>query len=325
MSSAPAFYCVADDRYFLGAVGLVNSLRLVGHSEPIFLLDCGLTPRQRGLLAGQVTVLDGPPEVPPWLLKAVAPLRHPARSMVLVDADMVIVRSLAPLIAEASAGRIVAFRDRQQRYFAEWGELLGLGPVDPRPYVSSGLVFLDDSLGARVLRLMEECRDKVDFDRTFWRGNDRQYPFLYADQDVLNAILSTRVDAERLMALANRLAPNPPYRGLRVTDEAGLRCAYRDGTEPYALHQYVRKPWLERSYHGAYSRLLARLLIAPDVSVRVPEAEVPSHLRSGLRARGERAVASVRDFMRWRFGDRLPAPVGTRLEDMRRRREGGGT
>ena len=40
-----AFYCVADERYFLGAVGLINSLRLVGHDEPIHLLDCGLRAR----------------------------------------------------------------------------------------------------------------------------------------------------------------------------------------------------------------------------------------------------------------------------------------
>ena len=46
---AAAFYCVADERYFLGAVGLINSLRLVGHTEPIFLLDCGLTAAQRRL------------------------------------------------------------------------------------------------------------------------------------------------------------------------------------------------------------------------------------------------------------------------------------
>ena len=26
-----AFYCVADERYFLGAVAMINSLRLVGH------------------------------------------------------------------------------------------------------------------------------------------------------------------------------------------------------------------------------------------------------------------------------------------------------
>jgi hypothetical protein len=46
-----AFYCVASRLYFLGAVGLVNSLRLVGHEEPVFLLDCGLTEGQRALTA----------------------------------------------------------------------------------------------------------------------------------------------------------------------------------------------------------------------------------------------------------------------------------
>src|SRR6266508_2253741 len=72
------FYCVADRRYFLGAVGLVNSLRLVGHDEPIYLLDCGLTVEQRELLAPHVTLVAAPTEAPPWLLKTVAPLSRPA-------------------------------------------------------------------------------------------------------------------------------------------------------------------------------------------------------------------------------------------------------
>ena len=55
-----AFYCVSDERYFLGAVGLINSLRLVGHTEPIYLLDCGLTEAQRELLAAEVELVDAP-------------------------------------------------------------------------------------------------------------------------------------------------------------------------------------------------------------------------------------------------------------------------
>ena len=69
--SGAAFYCVADERYFLGAVGLVNSLRIVGHDEPIYLLDCGLTGRQRELLAGQVTLVNAPDGAPPTLLKTI--------------------------------------------------------------------------------------------------------------------------------------------------------------------------------------------------------------------------------------------------------------
>ena len=122
-----AFYCVADSRYFLGAVGLVNSLRLVGHREPIYLLDCGLDDEQRRLLEREVELVAAPAEAPPWLRKTVAPLSRPAEVAVLVDADMVIARPLDELIDRAAGGRVIAFRDRQQRFFSEWGDLLGLG------------------------------------------------------------------------------------------------------------------------------------------------------------------------------------------------------
>ncbi len=55
MTPPVAFYCISSDLYFPGAVALVNSLRLVGHTEPIFLLDCGLSDAHRELLATEVT------------------------------------------------------------------------------------------------------------------------------------------------------------------------------------------------------------------------------------------------------------------------------
>ncbi len=39
---------------------MINSLRLNGHREPIYLLDCGLSDDQRELLAAEVTVVDAP-------------------------------------------------------------------------------------------------------------------------------------------------------------------------------------------------------------------------------------------------------------------------
>jgi hypothetical protein len=319
-----AFYCVADSRYFLGAVAMINSLRLQGHDAPVFLLDCGLSGAQREVLAPYVTIATAPDSAPPWLMKTIIPLTHPARVMVLVDTDMVVTRPLTPLIDEALRGRVVVFEDRQDRFFSEWGELLELGTARRRPYVSSGLTFLGGSVGAEVLRLMDERQSRVDFDLTFWRANVREYPFLYADQDVLNAILCTRADREHILALDQRLAATPPYRGLRVVDEAGLRCTYRDGTEPYVVHQYVRKPWLERTYHGIYSRLLARLLLGSDVAVRVPESVVPLRMRDGFLARAERARVNAKDFLRWHLGDLLPRPIGARVEALRRRRAAGG-
>jgi hypothetical protein len=302
-----AFYCVSDDRYFLGAVGMLNSLRLLGHREPVYVLDCGLTAHQRQLLAPHATLVPAPSEAPPWLLKTVAPLRHPAEVMVLIDADIVATRSLAELIERAAEPRVIAIENDTDRFVAQWGELLGLGEVRRQPYLSSGLVFLGQPVGTDVLQLMAELQDRVDFDRTFWRDNVPDYPFLYGDQDVLNAILASRVERHRVTALPNRLAPNPPFHGLRVVDEAMLRCAHRDGTEPYGLHHFAPKPWLEPTHHGVYSRLLCRLLTADDVPIRVDEAQLPLRLRSGARAWLARKRVDARETFDWHVRKPLAA------------------
>jgi hypothetical protein len=302
-----AFYCVADERYFLGAVAMINSLRLHGHTEPIFLLDRGLRGDQRDLLGREVRFVEGPAEAPPWLQKTIAPLLHPADVIVLIDSDMIVTRPLGRLIDRARGGRLVAFRNDRDRFVPEWGELLDLGTARRGPYISSGLVFMDGGLGEQVLRLLEDRQARVDLDLTFARQNAAGYAFLYPEQDVLNAIIATRLDPDQVDALGNELAPNPPYRGLRLTDEARLRCSHQDGSEPYVLHQFVRKPWLEPMYHGIYSRLFARLLLATDLAIRIPEEHVPLRMRSGIRARAERLVVNVVDLGRWYLGERLPA------------------
>lgn len=315
-----AFYVVSNETYFIGAAALVNSLRVVGHDEPIYLCDCGLTAKQRALVAPHVRLVDAPTDVPPWLLKTVAPLAHPADVMVLIDADMIATRRLDDLAAIAQAGRIVAVRNDRERFVPEWGELLGLGPVRRRPYVSSGLVGLPNGLGGEVLGLMSERQSAVDFEQTFWRRNVRDYPFLYADQCILNAILmSPRVEASATVALDHRLAPTPPYRGLGIADEASLRCAYDDGTEPYVVHQFARKPWLQPVFHGVYSKLLVSLLAREDVAVRIPSSAIPRRLRQGAMAAATRVGVSAYDTGRWHLGERLPQAVGNRVEDARRR------
>ena len=80
---------------------------------------------------------------------------------------------------------------------------------------------------------------------------------------MLNAILCTRPQADRLETLDQRLAPVPPFRGLRPHAGSGLRCVDRDGIEPYVIHQFVRKPWIEPMYHGIYSELLRRAWLEP--------------------------------------------------------------
>ena len=297
-----AFYCVADARYFLGAVGLVNSLRLLGHDEPVFLLDCGLDPPQRALLEPEAEVIDAPAGVPPWLLKTVVPLARPADLMVLLDTDIVVTRVLAPLLERARAGSLVAFRNPEDRFVPEWGGLLGLGPAERGAYVSSAALAANRSVGAEILGLLAEHQRAVDFDRTYWRGGPPDYPFRFGDQDVLNAILSSGDWADRLDALDARLAATPPFEGLRVDDESSLRCSYADGAEPFLVHHHVTKPWLEPTHHGVYSQLLRRLLIGDGVAIRVPPEWLPQRFRRGARAYLARARVNLAQQVRFRLG-----------------------
>jgi hypothetical protein len=188
---------------------------------------------------------------------------------------------------------VVAFENDRPRFVASWGELLDLGPARPRPYVSSGLVCLGAATGAEVLRLLDDRQARVDFERTFWRRGVADYPFLYADQDVLNAILCTRIDPARIVTVENRLAANLPFDGVRIVDELPPRCAHADGTEPYALHHFDRKPWLERVRSNVYSRLLTRLLLDPDSPLRLDPAELPPRLRDGPAAAAERLATDL--------------------------------
>jgi hypothetical protein len=321
VSSRPraAFYCVSSGVYFLGAVGLINSLRLQGHAEPIFLLDCGLTASQRELLSPHVTLVPAPADAPPYLLKTFAPMRHPAAVMVLIDVDMIVTRPLTELIEMASRGQVLAVENQMDRFVPEWGDLLDLGPIRRQPYLSSGLVLLGGSVGEAVLRLMDDRQRQVEYELGYLARNVPDYPFLYLDQDVLNAILATRLEADRLVALDSRLAPVPPFAGLRITNEKALSCSYEDGVEPYVVHQYLPlKPWLEAVYDGAYSQLLRRSLAGPDVAVRVPRPQIPLRMRTGPLAYAERRLINAREQLRWRLGG-LVRQLGARVETRRRR------
>jgi hypothetical protein len=302
-----AFYCVSDASYFLGAVAMVNSLRVLGHSEPIYVLDCGLTEAQRDHLSGGATIVPASDDSPPFLHKTAAMRAHPAKVMVLIDADIIVTRPLGGLIERASDDRVVAVADRLDRFVPEWGDLLGLGPAHPRQYISSSLVFLGGEFGWNVVQLMDEAQHRIELEGAAYsraleptrsgksaiRGFNLDagtfdasvldHPWCFADQDVLNAVLSIEATLEQVEALDVRLVATAPFTGVRVVDEETLRCAYDDGTEPYALHHlFPVKPWLEPAIPGVYSQLLMRLVHGRDVAVRVPNRELPPHMRSGL-------------------------------------------
>jgi hypothetical protein len=227
--------------------------------------------------------------------------------MAILDADMVATRSLAPLLELARQGKLVAFRDPEDRFFSQWGELLDLGPIERRPYLGSGAIVAPRALATEVLGLMEASRDVVDFEQTYWGRDTPGYPFRYADQDLFNAVAAARVPADRVAALEARLAPTPPFAGLRVADAGALRVSYGDGTAPFLVHHHVAKPWLEPTHHGVYSQLLRRLLVGDDVAIRPPSAWLPLRFRTGLRAFAARKRVNAAQRLRWHVREPLSA------------------
>ena len=292
---ALAFYCVTGRDFFPGAVALLNSLRLVGHEEPLFVLDHGLDPGQRERLAAHAEVVPAPAgDDPPSLLKMVLPRDRPADVVALLDTDLIATRSLAPLAETAASGSLVAFENDVPRHFPEWGELLGLGEVRPGPYLTTSAIFAGAAMADRVLPVVAERQRAVDTGRTWVAGGDPDDPLYYLDQDVLNAVVHSQLEPEELHALDARLAPIPPFAGVRIADRQTLRCAHRDGTEPYFLHHAFRKPWLVPIRANPYSRLLTRLLLADDVPLRLEPGELPPRLRGGLSGAASRLAVDAR-------------------------------
>ena len=81
---------------------------------------------------------------------------------------------------------------------------------------------------------------------------------------------------------------------MRIADRRTLRCAHRDGAEPYFLHHAFRKPWLVPIRANVYSRLLTRLLLADDVALRLDPAELPPRLRGGIAGAASRIAVDTR-------------------------------
>src|SRR5262245_65861441 len=99
MSSAPGedfdrihLFTIADQDYFLGLAGLVNSLRLHGCDAPLTVLDLGLTPSQRELFGAQCEFLSSREleGLHPWLLPPFACTLRPADIVLYGDADVIV-------------------------------------------------------------------------------------------------------------------------------------------------------------------------------------------------------------------------------------------
>ncbi len=296
-----AFYCVADRRYFTGAVALLNSLRLVGQREPLVVLDRGLEDSQRALLEREAIVLPTARQRPGVLSKLEAPLKLPAtEALALIDADIIAVRPLTALLECAASGQVVGFADDQpERFFPEWSEALGGGTLHRHTYLNLGLLILPGDLATTLLQRTQELIDQIDFNRSRRPGDgSRADPFWQFDQDCWNATLAAIVPAERISVFDHRLAPFQPWEPAEVADARTLDCRVEGDRRPYLLHHIGHKPWLtERELPAsAYSMLLPRLLYSDDVHVRLERPNpavsviVPTYER---REAVRRAIASV--------------------------------
>ena len=260
-----AFYSVADSAAFVGAAGLLNSLRLAGHDEPFFLLDCGLTAEQRATLEPHATLVAAESDIPATAAKAIAPLQAPAEAMVLLDADVIVTRHLGELVARCAGGKIVVFPDDTPgRFFSEWTSL-GLGTPVRRPYVSAGHLLVPVAWRVALLERLSKLAATIDPGRTFVDGGSPDDPLYYLDQDVLNAMLATVIPADAVDRSEEGLVAYAPFHGL-TCDAETLECRDAQGRKPFLLHHILRKPWSAALPESVYSTLLRRLLNGPDVA-----------------------------------------------------------
>jgi hypothetical protein len=296
-----AFYCIADRRHFLGAVALLNSLRVVGHDEPFFLLDAGLTADQRAFIADHAVVIAAPQNVHPVFLKPHGPTQYPAGVAIVFDADIIVTRPLTGLIEKARSGQLVAFVDNpphHDRFFPEWQAALDLGPLRRQPYFAAGQLFIPRQMAQDLLPAWEAAQEMIDVDRT-WFGRGKLFePFYFADMDAINAIASASLRPDEITFLDHRLAPTPPFAGLSLVDKRSLSCRYADGTQPFLLHHFLAKPWIRATRTTIYSSLLTRLLLGGDVVARVDKGWVPLRLRKGHLADLDRRRAHLQATIR---------------------------
>ena len=188
-----AAYCVADSRYFPRR-GRARQLAAPGR-PPRADLPARLRPRRRAAAAAGGDARRRPRACTAHAAEDDRPARPPGGRDGPDRHDLIVTRRLESRSRAAAQGRVVAFRNDTERHVPEWGELLDLGPVRTQPYVSFALVAFDRALGTEVLRLLSERQAQIDFERTYWRERRiTDYPLLYADQDVLNAILASRVE-----------------------------------------------------------------------------------------------------------------------------------
>jgi hypothetical protein len=331
------FYTLADSGFFVGVVGLLNSLRLTGNTGELVVLDCGFDDEQRRVLAPHVTLVRLPDELAKRKVLCKPYVHEVARPgpLVWIDSDVIVTRALAPIAARAAAGKLcfhpVDWDAQRTRRSPEWEQAFGLaGPPRNQTYLSAGFFALDPDRWRSLLERWWEICEALPLERVF--GAEVRDPLWAGDQDALNALLMTEVPPEAIEELPAVEAVFPPEMDrVRIVDPQALE-AVHDGERVTLLHYtWVPKPWTTPAWsripdmrRDAYIRLLPRVLFADDVTLRLSPDLVPPWLRPG--ASGRLALQAVGIGKRARRGAaalvrRLPARLRTPLMTWRDRIE----
>lgn len=310
------FFTIGDHAFFPGVAGLVNSLRVVGHTQRIVIADCGFTAREREILEPHATLIPLSREdvKNPQQYKAFPYLLRPRGIVVIVDSDIVVTASLDGVLAAARDGKIGVFPDPEEhRWFAEWESIFGLaGPPRRQTYVNTGFVAFSSTRWPQLLERWWHACERIFHDATIREGAARNHPTSQSDQDAFNALLMSEVAPDAIaLQPKHAMVFRWDLERVHVADESLLQCEF-EGTRVMALHAVAGpKPWQraasgEATPRNAYVRLLRRLLVGSNTAVRVPASDLPVWLRPGFAGRlsleGRGLVRGVRS--------RLPRNTG---------------
>lgn len=308
MTDEVRFFTQADSRFFVGAVAMLESLRLSGNTAPAFVLDDGLQPGERERLMTTAEILTSTPalvDLHPRQMKATADLFWSSGVVVLLDSDMIVTSPLDDLIEQAVDGKIAVHPDHPittGRQFEEWVEVFELrAPLRPQRYVNcTPLAISLDHWPHFFERWRHAC---LSLPRD-WPSQGFDGPFGLPAQDAMNALLMSEIPAEAIwIGAAERTVHADGLRDVEIVDARSLTCRYR-GAAPVVLHYgldpkaWERAGWRRVRADDAYVRLLRRLLFERDVSVPVEPREVPIWLRPRGVGRTAATLAGLVNFVR---------------------------
>lgn len=321
-SAAPisqvTFYTICNSTYFPGLVGLVNSLRLIGHQEPIVVLDCGLTSKQKDILSSHCTLFESPGDLVqnPTQYKPFPYLLNPEGIVVIIDSDIIVTKSLNHIFTSANEGKICVFPDPENdRYFSEWQYLFELiTPLRKQTYVNAGFIAFSTYHHPELLKQWWHACKKTFSQPTLQEGASNNHPLSQADQDALNAILMSQYSLDDLALQPYKEEVFGDFKKTKILDRKSLLCQYLDHT-PALLHACMKpKPWEQKSwqvdFRSAYTHLLRRLIASSDLPLQVHNFSLPAWLRPGI---GNWLITNLFNQLNFLRSFRERLALGTRL------------